>query len=128
MTAALLLTFVLGYFLLLLALAWWTSRHADNASFFIGNRKSHWGLVAFGMVGTSLSGVTFISVPGAVGATSWHYLQIVIGQWLGYFVVAFVLLPLYFCRAVVAVAALDRRHRSVPDWSESGTYSSERSR
>lgn len=96
MTAALLLAFVLGYFLLLLAVAWWTSRHADNASFFIGNRKSHWGLVAFGMVGTSLSGVTFVSVPGAVGATSWHYLQIVIGQWLGYFVVAFVLLPLYY--------------------------------
>ena len=96
MTAALLLAFVLGYFLLLLAVAWWTSRNADNASFFIGNRSSHWGLVAFGMVGTSLSGVTFISVPGAVGITSWHYLQIVLGQWLGYFVIAFVLLPLYY--------------------------------
>jgi Na+/proline symporter len=96
MTAALLLAFVLAYFLLLLGVAWHTSRRADNASFFIGNRKSSWLLVAFGMVGTSLSGVTFISVPGAVGATQWHYLQIVIGQSLGYLVVAFVLLPLYY--------------------------------
>ena len=95
-TAPLLLTFVLGYFALLLAVAWATSRRSDNNSFFIGNRKSAWGLVAFGMVGTSLSGVTFISVPGAVGITSWHYLQIVLGQWLGYFVIAFVLLPLYY--------------------------------
>ena len=95
-TAPLLLTFVLGYFALLLAEAWATSRRSDNNSFFIGNRKSASGLVAFGMVGTSLSGVTFISVPGAVGITSWHYLQIVLGQWLGYFVIAFVLLPLYY--------------------------------
>lgn len=96
MTPVLLLAFVVGYFLLLLAVAWWTSRRADNASFFIGNRSSHWGLVAFGMVGTSLSGVTFVSVPGAVGTTSWHYLQVVLGQWLGHFVIAFVLLPLYY--------------------------------
>jgi Na+/proline symporter len=96
MTAALLLGFVLAYFALLLVVAWVTSRHADNNSYFIGNRNSSWGLVAFGMIGTSLSGVTFISVPGAVGSTSWHYLQIVLGQWLGYFVVAFVLLPLYY--------------------------------
>ena len=73
MTAPLLATFVAAYFLLLLAVAWRTSRGADNESFFIGNRSSHWALVAFGMVGTSLSGVTFISVPGAVGATSWTY-------------------------------------------------------
>ena len=96
MTAGLLLAFVLGYFVLLLAVAWRTSRRADNNSFFIGNRSSAWGLVAFGMVGTSLSGVTFISVPGAVGSTSFGYLQIVIGQFLGYFVIAGVLLPLYY--------------------------------
>jgi hypothetical protein len=67
MSPGLLLAFVVGYFALLLGVAWWTSRHADNDAFFIGNRSSHWMLVAFGMVGTSLSGVTFISVPGAVG-------------------------------------------------------------
>ena len=96
MSAGLLLAFVLAYFLLLLGVAWRTSRGADNSSFFIGNRGSSWVLVAFGMVGTSLSGVTFISVPGAVGSSSWHYLQLVLGQWLGYFIVAFVLLPLYY--------------------------------
>ncbi len=110
MSATLLLGFVLGYFLLLLAVAWFTSRRADNASFFIGNRRSSWGLVAFGMVGTSLSGVTFVSVPGAVGLTSWHYLQIVLGQWLGYFIVAFVLLPLYYRHGLTSIYGyLDQR-------------------
>ncbi len=91
-----LLAFVLGYFALLLGVAWFTSRSADNASFFIGNRNSAWGLVAFGMVGTSLSGVTFISVPGAVGVNHWFYLQVVLGQTLGYGIVVLVLLPLYY--------------------------------
>ena len=96
MSPALLLSFVLGYFLLLFAVAWFTSRGASNDTFFVGNRASHWGLVAFGMVGTSLSGVTFISVPGSVGVNHWHYLQVVLGQTLGYLIVVFVLLPLYF--------------------------------
>ena len=103
MTAPLLAAFVAAYFLLLLAVAWHTSRGADNESFFIGNRSSHWALVAFGMVGTSLSGVTFISVPGAVGSTSWTYLQIVLGHVLGYVVVAFVLLPLYYRLHVTSI-------------------------
>ena len=67
MTPALLFSFVIGYFVLLLIVAWFTSRNSNNDSFFIGNRKSNWMLVAFGMIGTSLSGVTFVSVPGAVG-------------------------------------------------------------
>ena len=96
MSPALLFFFVIAYFALLLVVAWLTSRNANNESFFIGNRKSNWMLVAFGMVGTSLSGVTFISVPGAVGATAFTYFQIVIGQLLGYFVIAFVLLPVYY--------------------------------
>ncbi|MCA0240367.1 MAG: sodium:solute symporter [Proteobacteria bacterium] len=91
-----LLGFVLGYFLLLLAVAWRTSRRADNEAFFNGGRRSHWALVAFGMVGTSLSGVTFVSVPGTVASGQFHYLQIVLGHVLGYGIVAFVLLPLYY--------------------------------
>ena len=67
MSPTLLFVFVLIYFLLLLGVAWYTSRNADNNSFFIGNRNSNWMLVAFGMIGTSLSGVTFVSVPGTVG-------------------------------------------------------------
>ena len=96
MSPALLFFFVIAYFALLLGVAWFTSRNANNESFFIGNRNSNWMLVAFGMVGTSLSGVTFISVPGAVGANAFTYFQIVIGQLLGYFVIAFVLLPVYY--------------------------------
>ena len=99
MSPTLLFCFVIAYFALLLGVAWFTSRGANNESFFIGNRKSNWMLVAFGMVGTSLSGVTFISVPGAVGANAFSYFQIVIGQLLGYFVIAFVLLPVYYPRS-----------------------------
>lgn len=96
MSPILLLAFVLGYFAILFGVAWYTGRRADNASFFIGNRNSHWWVVAFGMIGTSLSGVTFISVPGAVGATGFSYFLIVLGQTLGYLVIALVLLPLYY--------------------------------
>ena len=96
MSPLLLFSFVIGYFLLLLGVAWRTSRHANNDSFFIGNRNSNWMLVAFGMIGTSLSGVTFVSVPGKVGSDHFGYFQVVIGYFIGYFIVAFVLLPLYY--------------------------------
>jgi Na+/proline symporter len=102
MSATILFSFVIGYFLLLLGVAWYTSRNSNNDSFFIGNRSSNWMLVAFGMIGTSLSGVTFVSVPGTVGDFSgeaykaFGYFQVVIGYFLGYFVIAFVLLPLYY--------------------------------
>lgn len=96
MSPTLLFTFVFGYFLLLLGVAWYTSRNSTNETFFIGNRSSNWMLVAFGMIGTSLSGVTFVSVPGTVGTVGFGYFQVVIGYFLGYFVVAFVLLPLYY--------------------------------
>ena len=103
MSPGILLFFVAAYFLLLLAVAWVTSRNSSNDSFFIGNRNSHWMLVAFGMIGTSLSGVTFISVPGAVATTSFTYFQIVLGQVLGYAVIAFVLLPLYYRLNVTSI-------------------------
>ncbi len=96
MSPALLLSIVLGYFLLLLVIAWWTSRGAGEHAFFSGERRSLWWVVAFGMIGTSLSGVTFISVPGGVAAKHWAYLQVVLGYVLGYWVVAGVLLPLYY--------------------------------
>ncbi len=96
MSPALLFSFVVGYFLLLLGVAWYTSRNSNNESFFIGNRSSNWMLVAFGMIGTSLSGVTFVSVPGAVGTGNFSYFQVVLGYLLGYIVIAFVLIPLYY--------------------------------
>lgn len=96
MSAAVILAFVVTYFVLLLAIAFYTSRGADNESFFIGQKKSNWLLVAYGMIGTSLSGVTFMSVPGEVHAKGFAYMQVVIGYFIGYLVVAFVLLPLYY--------------------------------
>lgn len=102
MSPFLLFSFVIGYFVLLLVVAYFTSRNSNNDSFFIGNRKSNWMLVAFGMIGTSLSGVTFVSVPGTVGDFSgdtfkgFGYFQVVIGYFLGYIVIAYVLLPLYY--------------------------------
>ncbi len=97
-------TFILGiiaaYFLLLIIVSYFTGRNAGNAEFFLAGRKSRWYLVAFGMVGASLSGVTFISIPGVVGADGankdFSYMQIVFGYVLGYFVIARVLLPLYY--------------------------------
>ena len=84
------------YFGLLLAIAYFTSKNASSHSFFTGDKKSPWYLVAFGMIGTSLSGVTFVSVPGTVTANGFYYYQMVLGFFIGYFIVAYVLLPLYY--------------------------------
>lgn len=96
MSPLLILLIVLTYFLTLLWVAYSTSRGADAHAFYIGSRQSRWYVVAYGMIGTSLSGVTFVSVPGEVGLRQWSYLQIVFGYWAGYVVIALVLLPLYY--------------------------------
>ena len=85
-----------AYFAGLFAISVYTSRNADNAAFFTGNRASPWMAVAFGMIADSLSGVTFISVPGAVGVTKFSYLQVVLGYLAGYFVIAYVLMPIFY--------------------------------
>ncbi|MHA3045644.1 sodium:solute symporter [Riemerella anatipestifer] len=96
MSPILLLGIIIAYFGILLWVAYRTGKGSNNDSFFIGNRSSNWVLVAFGMIGTSLSGVTFVSVPGQVGKDSFHYLQVTIGYLIGYIVIAYVLLPLYY--------------------------------
>lgn len=96
MSPFILFSFVLVYFVVLLVVAYYTSRHSTNETFFIGNKSSNWMLVAFGMIGTSLSGVTFVSVPGTVGPAGFAYFQVVIGYLIGYIVIAYVLLPLYY--------------------------------
>lgn len=98
-----LFSFVLGYFIILLIVANRTSRNSNNESFFIGNRSSNWMLVAFGMIGTSLSGVTFVSVPGAVGKESFAYFQITLGYLIGYAIIAYVLLPIYYRLNVTSI-------------------------
>ncbi|MDB5282156.1 MAG: sodium:solute symporter [Bacteroidota bacterium] len=96
MSPLIIIGIVFGYFLVLLGIAFYTARGATNESFFIGKKNSKWYLVAYGMIGTSLSGVTFMSVPGGVEKGHFAYMQIVIGYLLGSFVIAFVLLPLYY--------------------------------
>jgi SSS family transporter len=103
MNPYLVLGIVLGYFLVLIGFSWVTSRKADTQAFFTGNRKSPWYLVAFGMVGATLSGVTFISVPGEVGNSAFSYFQFVLGNIVGYWIVAAVLLPLYYRMNLVSI-------------------------
>lgn len=111
MTPVILLSFLLGYFALLIGVAHFTSRNSnDNASFFIANRNSKWYLVAFGMIGTALSGVTFISVPGAVGNSQFDYFQFVLGNAVGFIIIATVLLPLYYRMNLISIYTyLERR-------------------
>lgn len=91
-----LILIILSYFLFLLGISWWKGKNANDDAYFLGNKSSPWYLVAFGMIGDSLSGVTFVSVPGEVGVKQFYYLQIVLGYMAGYFVIAKVLLPLYY--------------------------------
>lgn len=96
MNATLILSIILVYFGVLYTISYFTSRSATNESFFTGNRQSPWYVVAFGMVGSSLSGVTFISVPGWVSLNQFAYLQIIFGYFIGYMIIATVLLPVYY--------------------------------
>jgi solute:Na+ symporter, SSS family len=110
MSPYLVLGIVLGYFFVLIGISWLTSRNADTQTFFTANRKSPWYLVAFGMVGATLSGVTFISVPGEVGNSAFSYLQFVFGNVVGYWLVAGILLPLYYKMNLVSIYSfLDKR-------------------
>lgn len=96
MSPTLILSIIAAYFVVLFIIGKVTSKGADNDSFFIGNKNSPWWIVAFGMIGTSLSGVTFISVPGWVGTSQFSYMQMVLGYLVGYTVIATVLMPLYY--------------------------------
>tara|TARA_R110002096_G_scaffold74101_1_gene175538 strand:- start:73341 stop:74786 length:1446 start_codon:yes stop_codon:yes gene_type:complete len=96
MTVGLIIAIISSYFLLLILVSYLTGKKDDNASFFLGNKQSPWYVVAFGMIGASLSGVTFVSVPGYVEANSFSYMQVVLGYVFGYAVIIKVLLPLYY--------------------------------
>jgi len=96
MSPLIILVLFLIYTLVLFGVTWFTARKADNQSFFIGNKISPWFVVAYGMIGASLSGVTFMSVPGWVKDTQFSYMVVVLGYLIGYLVIALVLLPLYY--------------------------------
>ena len=112
---------VLGYFALLFAFSRWTSRRATNETFYRADRQSPWYMVAFGMVGASISGITFVSVPGMVLTSQMNYLQTCMGFILGYVVVAFVLLPLYYKLNLTSIYAylgqrLGQRSHKTGSW------------
>ncbi|WP_128544677.1 sodium:solute symporter [Larkinella soli] len=97
------LAILIAYFGMLILVSWYTSRGADTNTFFTANRQSPWYLVAFAMIGTSLSGVTFISVPGAVGPKAFSYFQVVLGYIVGYYVIGTVLMPLYYRMNLISI-------------------------
>jgi len=96
LTPILIFTVFLAYTALLFLVTWITSRRATNFSFYLGNKASPWFVIAYGMIGASLSGVTFMSVPGWVGTTQFSYLMVILGYVAGYAVIATVLMPLYY--------------------------------
>ena len=96
---------IVAYFLLLMAISYLTSRKSGNQTFFTGDRESPWFLVAFGMIGAGLSGVTFVSVPGMVGNNNLYFFQFVLGNVLGYLFITFVLIPLYYRLRLVSIYA-----------------------
>ncbi|PCJ96977.1 MAG: sodium:solute symporter [Flavobacteriaceae bacterium] len=103
MTASHILLLIGGYFLLLLLISYFTGKNDSNVDFFKAGKQSPWYLVAFGMIGASLSGVTFISVPGWVENSEFSYMQVVFGYLFGYFVIAYLLLPIYYRLNVTSI-------------------------
>jgi len=103
MTPTHILLLIGGYFLVLLLISYFTGKNDSNLDFFKAGKSSPWYLVAFGMVGASLSGVTFISVPGWVEASEFSYMQVVFGYFLGYLITAYVLLPIYYKQNVTSI-------------------------
>jgi len=96
MSSTIILICIVLYFCLLVGIAYFTGKNADSASYFVGNKKSLWFVVAFGLIGDSLSGVTYISVPGSVNGAQFNYFQMVLGYVIGYWIISFVLLPIYY--------------------------------
>lgn len=103
MSPVLVLITIAAYFTILFTISYIAGRKADNAGFFVGNRKSTWYVVAFAMIGSSISGVTFVSVPGMVATSNFSYLQMVLGFVAGQFIIAFLLIPLFYKMNLVSI-------------------------
>jgi Na+/proline symporter len=97
------LSLIAIYFSILLIIAYFTGKNDSNETFFKANKKSTWYVVAFGMIGASLSGVTFISVPGWVQSSQFSYMQIVIGYLFGYIVIGLLLIPMYYKLKITSI-------------------------
>ncbi len=103
MTPSIVIITITAYFCLLFLISFFASRKSDNSTFFTGNRKTPWMLVSIAMIGAAISGVTFISVPGMVVNSGYSYLQMVLGFIVGYFLIAFVLVPMFYKRNLVSI-------------------------
>ena len=103
MTPTTIILLIIAYFIVLILISYFTGKEDSNAAFFKANKSAPWYLVAFGMIGASLSGVTFISVPGLIEGQQFAYMQGVFGFFVGYLIVAFVLLPLYYKMNVTSI-------------------------
>ncbi|KAA9327302.1 sodium:solute symporter [Adhaeribacter soli] len=103
MSPQLIMGIIIAYFCILIFISLITSKNTDSQAFFLANKQSPWFIVAFGMIGTSLSGVTFISIPGTVATNAFSYLQLVLGYLLGYLVIATILMPLYYRLNLVSI-------------------------
>ena len=121
MHPGLIILFVILYFSALLLISAWTSRRAGNTSYFLGDHSSPWYAVAIGMIGDSLSGVTYISVPGQVGTAHFSYMQIVLGYVVGYWLIALVLLPLYYRMQLTSIYTY-LLHRFGPSAQKTGSF------
>ena len=110
MSTTILFIVIVSFFTILLGVSYFTSKNVNSETFFTGNRKSPWYMVAFAMIGTTISGVTFISVPGEVGNSGWTYVQFLLGNFVGYWAIALVLIPLYYRLHLVSIYTyLDQR-------------------
>ena len=107
MNPTIILSCIAAYFLLLFIISYITGKNDSNDTFFLGNRNSPWFVIAYGMIGTTLSGITFISVPGWVASSQFSYMQMVFGFFCGYFIIARILLPLYWIDLEIVVIRLD---------------------
>ena len=103
MSVSIIITTIVAYIALLFPVAYISGRRADNEGFFVGNRSSSWWVVMFAMVGAAMSGVTFVSVPGMVATSGFSYFQMALGFMAGYFVIAFVLIPLFYRMKLVSI-------------------------
>lgn len=103
MTPVIVIITIAAYFALLFGISWFASRGSDNSTFFTGKRQTHWGIVAFAMIGAAISGVTFISVPGMVVDKGFSYLQMVLGFVVGYIIIAYVLVPMFYKRNLISI-------------------------
>jgi SSS family transporter len=103
MSATLILIIIASYFGILMLISHFTSKNSSDASFFTGDRKSPWQVVAFGMIGAVMSGVTFVSIPGMVGTNNFYYLQFVFGNVVGYVFITYVLLPIYYDLKLISI-------------------------